>query len=104
AQLPELEDMIIDGRSVLGVYKKEIVDEDDLEALLVAAERVAMERRLDLMNTRAQTYDAWRQIRITANALRGVFNVTLTNQFLTPPTTTNPFAFLEQAKQFSLVI
>jgi hypothetical protein len=56
------------------------------------------------MNTRAQTYDAWRQIRVTANALRGVLNVTLTNQFLTPPATNNPFAFLEQAKQFSLVL
>ena len=71
---------------------------------MLAAERIALERRLDVMNARAELYDAWRQIRVTANALRGVLNVTLTNQFLTPPTTTNPFAFLEQAKQFSLVI
>ena len=56
------------------------------------------------MNIRAQLYDAWRQIRVTANALKGILNVTLTNQFLTPPTTTNPFAFLDQAKQFSLVL
>src|SRR5262249_10080944 len=39
-----------------------------------------------------------------ANALRGVLNVTLTNQFLTPPTTTNPLGFLDQARQFSLVL
>jgi hypothetical protein len=56
------------------------------------------------MNQRAALYDLWRQIRVTANSLMGVFNVTLTNQFLTPPTTTNPFAFLEQSKQFSLVM
>ncbi len=33
----------------------------DLEDLLLAAERTALEHRLDLMNTRAQLYDAWRQ-------------------------------------------
>ena len=61
--------------------------EDQLEDLLLAAERIAMEHRLDLMNERAQLYDAWRQIKVTANALQGVFNVTLTNQFITPPGT-----------------
>ena len=35
---------------------------------------------------------------------RAYFNVALTNQFVTPPTTTNPFGFVDQAKQFSLVI
>ena len=35
---------------------------------------------------------------------KGVFNVALTNQFVTPPTTTNPFGFVDQAKQFSLVL
>jgi hypothetical protein len=114
AQLPRLDDVIIDGRSVLGIYPYEnqksktgeviVNQEDGLEGLMLAAERIALERRLDLMNQRANLYDSWRQIRVTANALRGILNVTLTNQFLTPPTTTNPFAFLEQAKQFSLVI
>ena len=33
-----------------------------------------------------------------------MLNVSLTNQFFTPPTTTNPFAFVSQAKQFSLVL
>ena len=70
-------------------------EEDDLEDLLLAGERIALEHRLDLMNARAQLYDAWRQIRVTANALKGVLNVALTNQILTPPTTTNPFAFVE---------
>ena len=105
--LPKLEDVIIDGRSVLRVYnfnKTGIDTEDTLEDLLVAAERTALEHRLDLMNARAQLYDSWRAIKVAANALQGVFNVALTNQFITPPTTNNPFAFVEQAKQFSLVV
>lgn len=48
-------------------------------------------------------YDFWRQIRVTANGLKGVFNISLTNQILTSPTSNNPFAFLSQAKEFSLV-
>ena len=105
ARFPKLEDVVIDGRSVLEIYPEggPTADEDQLENLLLAAERVALEHRLDLMNARAQLYDAWRQIRVAANGLKGVFNVSLTNQFITPPATNNPFAFLDQAKQFSLV-
>jgi hypothetical protein len=104
ARLPNLEDVVIDGRSVLGVYKEGKNNEDDLEDLLLAAERVALENRLDMMNNRAQLYDAWRQIKVAANALKGVFNVAITNTFSTPSTTTNPFAFIDQAKQFTLVL
>ena len=105
-QLPRLDDydIIVDGRSILGVYNDGKDNEDKLEDLLLAAERTALEHRLDLMNARAQLYDAWRQIRVAANALRGVLNVALTNTYLTPPNTTNPFGFIDQAKQFSLVI
>src|SRR5262249_48531565 len=35
----------------------------------------ALENRLDLMNERGRVVDAWRQITVTANALKGVFNV-----------------------------
>jgi hypothetical protein len=110
AKLPTLEDVVIDGRSCIRVFdagNEGTVDnpvDDPLEELLLAAERVSFEHRLDLMNVRAGLYDTWRQIRVTANALKGVLNVNLTNQFLTPPTTTNPFAFVSQAKQFSLVL
>jgi hypothetical protein len=102
--LPKLQDVVIDGRSVLGVYSNSQNNEDKLEDLLLAAERTAMEHRLDLMNARAQLYDTWRAIKVTANALMGVLNVGLTNTFVTPPNTTNPFGFVEQAKTFSLVI
>ncbi|HKM56285.1 MAG TPA: hypothetical protein VJY33_22965, partial [Isosphaeraceae bacterium] len=77
--LPELEDIILDGHSVLGMYKnsKTFDQEEDLEGTLQAAVRIALEYRLDLMNTRAQLYDAWRNIRVTANALKGYLNVAL---------------------------
>jgi hypothetical protein len=100
--LPNLEDIDLDGRSCLGVFGSG--SDENLEDLLLAAERISLENRLDLMNDRAQLYDRWRQIRVTANALQGIFNVQFTNQQLTPPTTTNPFGFLDTAKQFSLVL
>lgn len=102
ARLPRLENIVIDGRSVQDIFSKG--DDQDLESLLRIAERVALENRLDLMNARAQLYDTWRQIRVSANALKGYLNLNVTNQIVTPPTTNNPFGFLDQAKQFSLVI
>lgn len=42
---------------------------------LWAAGKHALAHRLDLMNGRAQLVDAWRQIRVAANSLLGVFNV-----------------------------
>ena len=105
-KIPQLPDIVLDGHSLLGPYLNSTTytdNEEDLEATLQAAVRIALEYRLDLMNTRAQLYDAWRQIRVKANALKGVFNIALTNQVFTPPTTTNPFGFFSQAHQFSLV-
>ena len=101
ARLPQLEDLVIEGRSFINVFQDR--EDENLEDLLLTAERVALENRLDLMNARAQLYDTWRQIRVSANALKGILNVAVTNQFLTPPTTNNPFGFVDQAKAFSLV-
>jgi hypothetical protein len=102
--LPKLQDVVLDGRSVLGVYSDGGNNEDKLEDLLLAAERTALEHRLDLMNARAALYDSWRSIKVYANALMGYLNVNLSNTYVTPPNSTNPFGFLEQAKTFSLVI
>ena len=102
--LPQLEDVVLDGRSLLNVYKEGKNNEDELESTLLAFERVALEHRLDLMNSRAALYDTWRQIKVTANALQGYLNIAVTNQFITPPTNTNPFGFVDQAKQFSVVL
>ena len=103
SRLPKLEDVVIDGRSILGVHANPDDAEDKLADVLLAAERAALEHRLDLMNARGALYDSWRQIKIQANSLQGVFNIALTNQFLTPQNNTNPFAFVDQAKTFSLV-
>jgi Outer membrane efflux protein len=113
AKIPELEDVDVEGRSVLEPYRnykstlKEFLPENEegLEDLLQSAVRISLEYRMDLMNDRAMLYDMWRQIRVTANALKGVFNLALTNNVYTPVVTnTNPFGFLSQAKQFSLTL
>ena len=102
AKLPKLEDLVIDDRSCHEIFTQG--DDRNLEDLLLTAERTALENRLDLMNARAQLYDTWRQIRVSANALKGILNVAVTNQFITPPTTNNPFGFADNARQFSLVL
>ncbi len=100
--LIHLEDVVIDGRSCFEGFNDPT--DSKLNDIYLTAERIALENRLDLMNDRAVLYDAWRQIRVTANALKGVLNVAVTNQIVTPPTQTNPFGFVSQAKQFSLVL
>jgi hypothetical protein len=62
------------------------------EALL-AVERATMENRVDLMNVRAQLTDAWRKIRVAANALMGTFNVDYHLGSTTPAGQAKPFAF-----------
>jgi hypothetical protein len=57
------------------------------------AVKAALSSRWDLMNARAQLVDAWRQLRVTANALMGVFNVQYNLTSTTPPIGTRPFAF-----------
>ncbi len=112
AKIPELEDIDVEGRSVLEPYRNyrstltrfDPENEEGLEDLLQAAVRIALEYRMDLMNDRAQLYDFWRQIRVTANALEGILNLSLSNNVYTPVTSTNPFGFLSQAKQFSLTL
>lgn len=96
--LPALLDVVIDGRSVLTLGK----DPHMQEELVLAAERVALENRLELMNGRARLYDTWRALAVTAQDLKGVFDISLTNQYYTPANTSNPFAFADQASQFSL--
>lgn len=115
-QLPRLQDVEVDGYRLLTIVNNDrggrdtmgqpipVEDTDTLNAAYLAAERIGLEDRLDLMNARAQLYDAWRQYAVLANALKGYLNVTITNQVYTPPTTTNPFGFFSQAKQFSGVL
>ena len=57
-----------------------------------------MEYRMDLMNARASLYDVWRQIRVTANALKGVLNLAINNNILRTPDPGNLFAFLQSGQ------
>lgn len=99
-KLPDLPDVIIDGRAAVANGRKTA----ELEGVLLAAERVALENRFDLMNARGALYDQWRQLAVTFNQVKGIFTVGVTNQVFTPTTTTNPFGFWDQAKQFNLVV
>jgi hypothetical protein len=66
ASWPELPRCCVDG--------VDLIHEDLSRAQAVGAQH-ALENRLDLMNTRAQVVDAWRQIAVFANSLLGTFNV-----------------------------
>ncbi len=58
-----------------------------------AAMQTALSQRLDLMNARGLVVDAWRQIKVTANALQGVLDVQYNLDSSTPPGGANPVAF-----------
>ena len=109
--LPKLESIVVDSRPLFrygtdpgtrNLLVPEFADPDKQQEILIAAERIALENRLDLMDARARLYDAWRQLAFQANGLKGVFNVSLSNQITTAPGNTNPLAFIDQAKQFQV--
>ncbi len=70
--LAELDDMIA-IQTVLRINHIQLPDLDDTEDSAVAE---ALNNRLDLMNQKALVTDAWRQVTVTANALRGDLNLT----------------------------
>jgi hypothetical protein len=76
----------------------------DIDTAQDVAVRYALQNRVDLMNARAQVVDAWRQIRVTANALLGVLNVGYNMQSQTAPGNNNFWAFSSAttAQQLSL--
>src|SRR5262249_21581925 len=71
--------------------------------VLAAATRTALENRLDLMNQRAQLVDAWRKIRVAANALLGTFNVTYSFDAFTPAGQLRPLQFSGSRMQNRLI-
>ena len=76
----------------------------DVDKAQQAAVTYAMENRVDLINARAQVVDAWRQLRVTANALLGVFNVGYNLTSVTPATGVVPFAFSPAGTQQQLTL
>jgi len=77
---------LIQGRARLEMVSLVPVEMAPEEAL-----QTARENRLDWMNARAALVDQWRQVRVTANALRGDVNVTFSGDMST--TDNNPIRF-----------
>jgi hypothetical protein len=88
--------------------KARLGDVDLLTLPVEQAEELAVQSaltdRVELMNVRAQVVDAWRQLRVTANALMGVFNVTGNLHSITKPGGTNPLAFSPGRTNASLTL
>jgi hypothetical protein len=84
ANWPDLARLCVNGVDLLKA------DLDTAEATVV---QTALVNRLDLMNVRGQTVDAWRQVAIFANALLGTFNVEYRLDSTTPPGLAEPLAF-----------
>jgi hypothetical protein len=76
----------------------------DVDVAQEKAVESALQSRWDMMNARAQVVDAWRQVRVTANALMGVLNVQYNLTSSTPPTGTRPFAFSEDRTNQQLTL
>ena len=66
ADWPALPPITVDGFDVVRM---------PLDEAYVKVGQAALTNRLDLMNSRAQVVDAWRQITVVANTLQGVFDV-----------------------------
>src|SRR5439155_19535452 len=91
---PELPPLCLEGVDLL---------RDDDDTVLAAANRAALENRLDLMNQRAQLVDSWRKIRVAANALLGTFNVTYSLDAFTPAGELRPLQFGGTRAQHRLI-
>ncbi len=83
-QWPEIPQTTIDGIDILN---------GDEQTAQEKAVQAALRNRWDIMNARAQVVDAWRQIRVTANALLGVATVQYNLTSQTPPDGVRPLVF-----------
>ncbi|MBL8792455.1 MAG: TolC family protein [Planctomycetia bacterium] len=81
----------------------DLVTADECTALNLVGQ-TALTNRLDLMNVRAQTVDAWRQIAVSANALLGVLNVAYHLDSFSPLGEAKPLAFGGSRNRHQLVI
>ncbi|HLN33289.1 MAG TPA: TolC family protein [Gemmataceae bacterium] len=62
----------------------------------------AFNNRLDLMNQEAQVVDAWRQLTVTASALKAGLNLVTSANIATPPLGNHPFDFRASASTYSV--
>ncbi len=71
----------------------EQIELPEFDLTLDRAVEIAVENRLDLMNTRAQVVDARRQVEITANRLEALLDVRAEGDVRNSPNRENPFDF-----------
>jgi outer membrane protein TolC len=69
---------------------------------LEEASAYARDNRLDLMNQRGQVVDAWRQIAVTASALKAGLDVRMSANIATSPFGNRPFDFSAAASQYTV--
>ena len=76
----------------------------DLECAYNIVTETALENRLDLMNARGQLVDSWRQVRVFANGLLGVFNMQYHMDSSTPPDQATPLAFQKSRTRHQMIM
>jgi outer membrane protein TolC len=79
---PKLPSVVVEGVDFLS---------DDLDRVQTVAAQQALGNRLELMNTRAQLNDSWRNIAVQANSLLGVLNVGYNYATTSTPNANQPF-------------
>ena len=93
--------------SVIAIQTQSRIYRIELPELLVSEDQAlafAHENRLDLQNQLALVTDAWRQVRIAANALKSDLDVVATANLGTDPDHLDPFNFASEASSYSLGI
>jgi hypothetical protein len=95
ASWPELPRCCVDGVDLV---------HDGLDQAQAAAAQHALQNRLDLMNSRAQVVDAWRQLAVYANALLGTFTVAYQLNASTPPGMAQPLNIGGSANSHQLIL
>jgi outer membrane protein TolC len=95
AQLDSVISMQTSARTYL--IELPLVEFKEAEALTLARDN-----RLDLQNRLATVTDAWRQVRITANALMSDLNVVMSSNIGTDPDHNRPFNFAAEASKYTV--
>ena len=96
--------VVVDGVVLIKQSELKDVGLEVPEDVYERVAHVALENRLDLMNARAQLVDSWRQLRVFANGLLGVFNLAYHMDSSTPPGAGTPLAFQNSLTRHQLIM
>ena len=92
---PKLPAITVDGADLLT---------EDLDRAHTIAAQVALANRLELMNARGFTVDAWRKIAVAANSLLGVLNVGYNLSATSPANANEPLAVGGSRSRHQMII